>query len=128
MGLLLVARACFDPTEAPKLWGTGWGQKSQGKQTAEFISTHPSHETRIKQFEEWMPEAIALREQRGNKSSSSISSSRRKMVKGSHRVRTQPEVFDQVLEIRWQKRSTVFRKVNSAVSLGEACMAESDAT
>jgi len=62
MGLLFVARACFDPTEAPKLWER-MGEMSQGKQPAEFMSTHPSHETRIKQFEEWMPEALAIREQ-----------------------------------------------------------------
>jgi metalloendopeptidase OMA1, mitochondrial len=62
MGLLFVARACFDPTEAPKLWER-MGEMSQGQQTAEFMSTHPSHGTRIKQFQEWMPEALALREQ-----------------------------------------------------------------
>ncbi len=65
MGLLFVARACFDPTEAPKLWER-MGQMSQGKQPSEFMSTHPSHETRIKQFEEWMPEALALRDQHCN--------------------------------------------------------------
>ena len=67
MGLLFVARACFDPTEAPRLWER-MGEVSKGKQPAEFMSTHPSHETRIKQFEEWMPEALALREQHCSKS------------------------------------------------------------
>ena len=62
MGLLFVARACFDPTEAPKLWER-MGEMSQDQQTAEFMSTHPSHGTRIKQFQEWMPEALALRQQ-----------------------------------------------------------------
>jgi len=62
MGLLFVARACFDPTEAPKLWER-MGEMSQGRQPAEFMSTHPNHTTRIKQFQEWMPEALALREQ-----------------------------------------------------------------
>lgn len=62
MGLLFVARACFDPTEAPRLWER-MGEMSQGKQPAEFLSTHPSHETRIKQFQEWMPEALAIRDQ-----------------------------------------------------------------
>ncbi|MGD9849674.1 MAG: M48 family metallopeptidase [Nitrospirales bacterium] len=68
MGLLFVARACFDPTEAPRLWER-MGEMSKGKQPAEFMSTHPSHETRIKQFQEWMPEALALREQYCSKSS-----------------------------------------------------------
>ena len=62
MGLVYMARACFDPTEAPRLWER-MAEASQGKQPAEFMSTHPSHETRIKQFQEWMPEALALRQQ-----------------------------------------------------------------
>ncbi|GJL55399.1 MAG: peptidase M48 [Nitrospirales bacterium] len=62
MGLLFVARACFDPTEAPKLWQR-MGQMSQGKKPAEFMSTHPSNETRIRQFQEWMPEALAVWQQ-----------------------------------------------------------------
>ncbi|MGB0909179.1 MAG: M48 family metallopeptidase [Nitrospirales bacterium] len=62
MGLLFVARACFDPTEAPKLWER-MGQMSQGKKPAEFMSTHPSNTTRIRQFQEWMPEALEVRQQ-----------------------------------------------------------------
>ncbi|GJL62680.1 MAG: peptidase M48 [Nitrospirales bacterium] len=62
MGLLFVARACFDPTEAPKLWER-MGQMSQGKKPAEFMSTHPSNATRIRQFQEWMPAALEVREQ-----------------------------------------------------------------
>ncbi len=59
MGLIYVARACFDPTEAPKLWER-MGRSSKGA-PSEFMSTHPSHETRIRQFEQWMPEALKIR-------------------------------------------------------------------
>ncbi|MEP7366094.1 MAG: M48 family metallopeptidase [Acidobacteriota bacterium] len=59
MGLIYVARACFDPREAPKLW-VRMGQESKGA-PSEFMSTHPSHETRIRQFNEWMPEAMKIR-------------------------------------------------------------------
>jgi len=59
MGLIFVARACFNPREAPKLWER-MGQASQGT-PAEFMSTHPSHSTRIRQFREWMPEALQIR-------------------------------------------------------------------
>ena len=58
IGLILVARACYDPREAPKLWAR-MGANS-GESPAEFSSTHPSAETRISQFEEWMPEAIEI--------------------------------------------------------------------
>ena len=33
-----------------------------GQQPSEFMSTHPSHGTRIQQLTEWMPEALALYE------------------------------------------------------------------
>ncbi len=62
MGLIYVARACFDPREAPLLWQR-MGEGAGGKAPGEFMSTHPSHETRIRQFEEWMPEALAIRKQ-----------------------------------------------------------------
>lgn len=58
IGLILVARACYDPREAPKLWER-MGQNNAGA-PPEFSSTHPSSETRIRQFEEWMPEAIEI--------------------------------------------------------------------
>ncbi|MEM7401207.1 MAG: M48 family metallopeptidase [Pseudomonadota bacterium] len=61
MGLIYTARACFDPREAPKIWvRMGEHHKGQG-QPSEFMSTHPSHETRIKQLNEWMPEALEVR-------------------------------------------------------------------
>lgn len=59
MGLIYTARACFDPREAPRLWER-MGAAS-GSQPAEFMSTHPSHETRIRQLNEWMPEALKVR-------------------------------------------------------------------
>lgn len=61
MGLIFAARACFDPQEAPKLWER-MGRVT-GKGPAEFTSTHPSHATRIRQFAEWMPEALKIRTQ-----------------------------------------------------------------
>jgi len=59
MGLMYVARSCFNPEEAPKLWQR-MGQASSGS-PSEFMSTHPSHETRIRQFSQWMPEALKVR-------------------------------------------------------------------
>ncbi len=58
MGLIYTARACFDPTEAPKLWERM--ASGGGGAPAEFMSTHPSHDTRISQFGEWMPEAVEI--------------------------------------------------------------------
>lgn len=62
MGLIFVARACFDPREAPKVWER-MGALSGGKAPAEFMSTHPSSATRIQQFNQWMDEALKIRAQ-----------------------------------------------------------------
>ncbi len=60
MGLIFVARACYDPREAPKVWER-MGRLSGGKAPSEFMSTHPSSATRIRQFNEWMDEALRIR-------------------------------------------------------------------
>jgi len=62
IGLMYVARACFDPREAPKLWER-MADASGGASPAEFSSTHPTPETRIAQFKKWMPEALEVRRQ-----------------------------------------------------------------
>jgi metalloendopeptidase OMA1, mitochondrial len=61
MGLVFAARACFDPREATEVWRR-MGEASHG-QPSEYMSTHPSHERRIAQFEEWMPKALEIRQQ-----------------------------------------------------------------
>ena len=58
IGLIYMARACFDPREAPRLWQRM--QEAGSGNVAEFSSTHPSPETRIRNFEQWMPEALKV--------------------------------------------------------------------
>lgn len=58
IGLILVARACYDPREAPKLWERMGA--AGGATPPEFQSTHPSPETRVNDFQEWMPDAIEI--------------------------------------------------------------------
>jgi len=60
MGLIFAARACFDPREAPRLWER-MAQASGGAAPAEFMSTHPGHDTRIQNLNQWMPEALRVR-------------------------------------------------------------------
>lgn len=61
MGLLLMAAAGYDPRESVKFWER-MQDKSRGGQPPEFLSTHPSHETRVQQLTEWIPEAMPLYE------------------------------------------------------------------
>ena len=59
IGILLAAEAGFDPREAIRLWER-MEQASRGQSLHQFLSTHPSHGTRIKQQEKWMEEALPI--------------------------------------------------------------------
>jgi len=57
MGLIFMAMAGYDPQGAPAFWermSAGGGQAPP-----EFLSTHPSDETRIRKLNEHMPEALS---------------------------------------------------------------------
>ena len=60
IGLLLAAEAGYDPREAVLLWQR-MAEASKGA-PPEFLSTHPSHTTRIQDLQKWMPEALAIYE------------------------------------------------------------------
>jgi len=62
IGLELMAKAGFNPSESVTLWQK-MAQASQGEQPAEFLSTHPSHETRIDDLRENLPKATKLMQQ-----------------------------------------------------------------
>ena len=59
IGILLAADAGYDPRESVALWER-MARMSGGGAPAEFMSTHPSNETRIDQLKKWMPEAMAI--------------------------------------------------------------------
>ena len=63
VGILLAADAGYDPRESVALWER-MGQASGGGGQSEFLSTHPSNDTRIDQLKEWMPEAMAIYQKR----------------------------------------------------------------
>jgi predicted Zn-dependent protease len=56
LGLIFMAMAGYDPNEAPEFWE----RMAAGKQgePPEFLSTHPSSETRINNLRSWIPEAM----------------------------------------------------------------------
>ena len=62
MGIELMAKAGFNPAESITLWQK-MAQASQGAQPVEFLSTHPSHETRIDDLRAHLPKANALMKQ-----------------------------------------------------------------
>lgn len=57
MGFIYMAEAGYDPREALNFWGR-MAEKSSGKNVPEFLSTHPSDATRIKNLSKEMPAAL----------------------------------------------------------------------
>jgi metalloendopeptidase OMA1, mitochondrial len=56
IGLLYMARAGYDPRESIRFWQRM--ENAAGAQPPEFLSSHPSHGTRIQQLEAEMPKAL----------------------------------------------------------------------
>jgi len=59
LGLILMAKAGYEPHTARDLWVrmADLASKTPGR-APEFLSTHPFETTRITQIEGWMPEAM----------------------------------------------------------------------
>ncbi len=60
IGLILAAKAGYDPHAGIGVWRRM--EQLGGKAPPEFISTHPSHGTRITQIEGWLPEVLPFYE------------------------------------------------------------------
>lgn len=58
IGLHLMAIAGYNPTEAAELWKR-MKANSGGEAPPEFMSTHPSNDTRINNLTQWAPKAVA---------------------------------------------------------------------
>jgi predicted Zn-dependent protease len=58
MGLYFMAMAGYNPNEAIGFWQRMAAKG--GQKPPEFLSTHPSDDTRISQLKGWMPKAQAL--------------------------------------------------------------------
>ena len=61
LGLFIAAEAGYDPREAISLWER---MGAAGGEPPEFLSTHPSSDTRIRQLEALMPLALEIRRRR----------------------------------------------------------------
>lgn len=58
LGLIYMAKAGYDPHAARDLW-VRMADASKGRsRPPEFLSTHPSEATRVRQIEGWLPEAM----------------------------------------------------------------------
>ncbi len=57
IGLIFMSMAGYDPREAINFWER-MEKASQGGEPPEFLSTHPSHKTRIEELKKQLPEAL----------------------------------------------------------------------
>lgn len=58
MGLIYMAKAGYDPRVAVDLWRR-MAEAGRGKaKPPEFLSTHPADETRVRNIQRWLPEAL----------------------------------------------------------------------
>jgi len=58
LGLIFMAKAGYDPHAARDLW-IRMAEVARGQaRPPEFLSTHPADVTRIRQIEQWLPEAL----------------------------------------------------------------------
>lgn len=57
IGLILMAKAGYDPRAAVALWQR-MAASARGPRPIQFLSTHPAEETRIREIEGWLPEAL----------------------------------------------------------------------
>ena len=56
LGLIFMAKAGYNPQKAPEFWKRM--AVGKGGEPPEFLSTHPSSQTRINDLNSWMPEAM----------------------------------------------------------------------
>lgn len=64
LGLIYMAKAGYDPREAIGFWQRMEAASKGKSRPPEFLSTHPSSQTRIEQIRAWLPEALSY--YRGN--------------------------------------------------------------
>ena len=72
MGLIFAAMTGYDPQNAIPFWQR-MAASSQGA-PMEFMSSHPSDATRIRNIQKWMPEAMKYYQNGQSKESTTIQS------------------------------------------------------
>ena len=58
IGLVIMAKAGYDPRQAPEFWRRMIAASGGGSGLPAFLSSHPTDESRVRNLEQWMPEAL----------------------------------------------------------------------
>jgi predicted Zn-dependent protease len=67
LGLIYTALAGYNPREAVPLWQRMEKMSQNSQRPPEFMSTHPAEQTRIRQLQQQMPEALKYYKPIGSK-------------------------------------------------------------
>jgi Zn-dependent protease with chaperone function len=81
IGLLMMAKACYDPKEAVKVWDR-MEFANRHQDIPEWLSTHPSNAHRAGTIEKWVPKAEEARNSSGCSSTLAYSEEFKKSVSG----------------------------------------------
>jgi predicted Zn-dependent protease len=65
IGMHLAAQACYDPAAAKRVFQRMKEDSSNQANPPEFLSTHPSHDSRLDQMDDWLPAARRILERGG---------------------------------------------------------------
>jgi Zn-dependent protease with chaperone function len=63
IGLMMMAKSCYDPNEAVRVWERM--QTADKHNIPQWMSTHPSNSSRISKMTEWLPKAEQARSEGG---------------------------------------------------------------
>lgn len=88
LGVHLAAEACYDPRAAPRFFRKLAAREEQdgGGAVADFLSTHPSHERRLTDFDRHVPEAMKRFRARNDDGGDDRCASLRRSMREARRV------------------------------------------
>ena len=87
IGLMLLAKACYDPKEAIEFW-KNFSRAQRGNHPPVYLSDHPADEERIRNLRSLLPQAMQIYRESGCEKQKARSARREKSVtKASHRKR-----------------------------------------
>ncbi|SPQ22143.1 d3fb2bf3-b1eb-4e21-9695-692458568c44 [Thermothielavioides terrestris] len=87
IGLMIMAEACYDPTEAVRFWARM--ERAMGEDALpEWMGTHPTNANRIRKIQEWLPKALEKRAQSDCSSTTAFADLFRQALRTGHIVIT----------------------------------------
>lgn len=105
IGQIYMAKAGYDPAEAIAVWERM--ASNSGKSKFEFVSTHPSNDTRQAQLKQWLPDAQLYYADRGRPLPSNLTEVQTARMALAQKAALSPVALQpEILEGYWYKRKS----------------------